>query len=390
METFVFDYEEILLLTALGGLFFIQVFYYVHLYSYIPRYQRKVKAGDIPFLSEYPPISVIIYSHEDCASLRAHLPAILKQDYPQFEVIVITDGTDDGSIDYLTQLREQYPYLYHSFVPDSSRYISHKKLGMTLGIRAAKYDWLVMTEPDCHPASDQWLRLLARNFTASTQVVLGHCGYEWGKGWLHKCIAFDSLFQALRYLGFALSGHPYMGLGGNLAYRKKLFYQNKGFSENLNLLRGDDDLFINHVATGDNTRVETDANAAMRHALPEQAKDWREEKIGYASTARFYKGAQRYVVGFETFTRLLFHACWIYAFIQGIILHHWIVAGIAFAAFLLRLALQIYVINKNAQILGESRRYHFTLPVFDILQPLQSLSWKLYYIFRNKSEFVRK
>lgn len=390
MEALTFNPNETLLLAILGGLLLIQVLYYACLYLRIPRRQKEAMQGDIPFLADYPPLSVIIYSRELLPHLRTNLPAILEQDYPLFEVIVITDGADDGTTDYLTQLRRQYPYLYHSFVPESSRYISHKKLGLTLGIRASKYDWLVLTEPDCHPASDQWLRLMARNFTPVTQVVLGHCGYQRGKGWLHKRIAFDNLFQAMRYLGFALGGHPYMGLGGNLAYRKNLFYQNKGFSENLNLLRGDDDLFINHVASGDNTRVETDARAVMRRTPCVRAKDWREEKIGYTATARFYKGLQRYAAGFETMTRLLFHLCWISTAATGILTVNWPMVAIACLAFLLRWVLQLYVINKNARALDEERRYYFTLPVFDVLQPLQSLRWKLYCLFRKKREFMRK
>ena len=128
------------------------------------------------------------------------------------------------------------------------------------------------------PQSNQWLRLMARNFTSRTQVVLGYSGYERGKGWLHKRAAFDNLFTSMRYLGFALAGSPYMGIGRNLAYRKELFYQQKGFSAHLNLQRGDDDLFFYHVATPENTRVETDANAIVRMQPLLRAKDWKEEK----------------------------------------------------------------------------------------------------------------
>lgn len=104
----------------------------------------------------------------------------------------------------LSAFEEKYQHLYHSFTPDSARYISRKKLALTLGIKACKHDWLVFTEANCQPASNQWLRLMARNFTPHTQIVLGYSGYERGKGWLHKRISFNTLFTSLRYLGFAL------------------------------------------------------------------------------------------------------------------------------------------------------------------------------------------
>lgn len=390
METFAFDTTEKILLAITGILFLIQILYYLCLYNRIHARNRSVKRGETHFTQEQPPVSVIICAHEESENLRRSLPAILEQDYPQFEVIVINDGDTDESEDYLKILEERYSHLYHSFVPDSSRYISRKKLAITLGIKASKYDWLVMTHADCLPQSDQWLRLLARNFTSRTQVVLGYSGYERGKGWLHKQVAFDNLFTSLRYLGFALAGSPYMGIGRNIAYRKELFYQQKGFSAHLNLQRGDDDLFINQVATADNTRVETDVRAIVRMRPVPRSKDWREEKIGYTSTARHYRGMQRWLAGLETLTRLTFYAAWTAAFIIGILHFHWLAAGIAFLLFLLRLTVQTVIINRTAKELEEQRRYYFSLPAFDLLQPIQSLRWKLHCLFRKKSEFLRK
>ncbi len=389
MEAFTISPDEVLLLAITGGLLLIQVLFHLILYLRIPRRNHAAAEGDISFAAYCPPLSVIIYAREACEDLQQNLPLILEQDYPTFEVIVITDGADDGTVDYLTR-RTDGQKLRHSFIPDSSRYISRKKLGLTLGIRAARYDWVVTTDADCHPRSNQWLRLLARNFTPATQMVLGYSGYEQGKGWLHKRIAYDNLFTHIRCLGFALGGSPYTGFGRNLAYRKDLYYQHKGFSGHLNLLRGEDDLFINRVANGNNTRVETQAEAVMLRRPCTRAKDWREEKIGYASTARFYRGAQRYGAGLETLTRLLFHAAWMTTAAVCALHAHWLGTGIAALAFLLRLMLQVYVINKNAKALGESRRYCLSLPVFDILQPVQSLRWKLICLLRKKSEFLRK
>ncbi|WP_417190367.1 glycosyltransferase [Bacteroides sp.] len=390
MEALTFNTTEQALLAAVGILFLIQLLYYFCLYNRIHIRSRAVKRSDIHFSQELPPLSVIIYAREEVENLRRNLTAVLEQDYPQFEVIVINDGNTDESEDYLTLQGEKYPNLYHSFVPSSSRYISRKKLAITLGIKASKYDWLVFTEANCLPESNQWLRTMARNFTSRAQIVLGYSGYERGKGWLHKRVSFDNLFTSMRYLGYALAGKPYMGIGRNMAYRKELFYSQKGFSAHLNLQRGDDDLFINKTATSENTRVETDANAVVRVQPVFHAKDWREEKISYMATAHFYRGIQRNLSGFETTTRLLFHATWIAALVIGILNFHWLVAGIAFLIFALRYTMQALIINKTAKDLGEKRRYFFTLPVFDILQPMQSLRWKLYCQFRKRSDFLRR
>ena len=390
MEAFTFNTAELILLSVAGVLFIIQVIYYLGLYNRIHSHNKAVRKEEIHFTRELPPLSVILCARNEADNLRKALPAILEQDYPQFEVIVINDASTDETEDVLGFMEEKYPHLYHSFTPDSARYISHKKLALTLGIKASKYDWLVFTETNCIPASKDWLKLMARNFTSQTQVVLGYSGYDRTKGWLHKRVAFDTLFQSLRYLGLALAGKPYMGIGRNLAYRKELFFKQKGFSSYLNLQRGEDDLFINQIANSSNTRVETDLNATMRIQPVYRYKDWKEEKVSYMATARFYHGAQRYLLGFETLSRLLFYATCIAGIVLGLLDFHWLAAGITLLLWLIRYTVQAIVINQTAKEMGGNRKYYFSLPVFDILQPLQSLKFKLCRLLRGKGDFMRR
>ncbi|WP_455587262.1 glycosyltransferase [Bacteroides sp.] len=390
MEAFTFTTAELILLSAAGVLLIIQYIYYLGIYNRIHKRNLADRKNELHFTKELPPLSVVICARNESENLKRFLPAILEQDYPEFEVIVINDGSTDESETVLSAFEEKYPHLYHSFTPDSARYISRKKLALTLGIKASKHDWLVFTEANCQPASNQWLRLMARNFTPHTQIVLGYSGYERGKGWLHKRVSFDALFTSLRYLGFALAGKPYIGLGRNLAYRKELFFKVKGYSTHLNLQRGEDDLFVNQTANADNTRVETNPQAIIRMQPVEGYKEWKEEKVSYMATARYYKGAQRYVLGFETFSRLLLYAVCIAGIVFGLLNFHWLVAAIALLIWLLRYTVQAIVINKTATDQAEKRHYYFSLPLFDLLQPLQSLNFKLYRLYRGKSDFMRR
>ena len=390
MEAFTFNTAELILLSAAGVLLIVQLIYYLGLYNRIHTHNLAVGKDEVHFGRELPPLSVVICARNESENLRRNLPAILKQDYPDFEVIVINDGSTDESEDLLSELEEEYPNLYHSFTPDSARYISRKKLALTLGIKASKYDWLVFTEADCTPVSDKWLRRIARNFTPSTDIVLGYSGYERGKGWLHKRVSFDSLFTSLRYLGFALAGNPFMGIGRNLAYRKELFFKVKGFSTHLNMQRGEDDLFINQIANENNTRVETSPDSVIRMQPVERYKDWKEEKVSYMATARFYKGSQRWLLGLETATRLLFYVACLSGIVFGILSFHWLAAGLALLLWIVRYSAQAYVINKTANEMGDNRSYYFTLPVFDIIRPLQSLKFRLYRLYRRKGDFMRR
>lgn len=388
-DIFAFNQTEIILLICLAVMLLLQALYYFTLYNRIHRRSIAVGKGKVAFTDEQPPLSVVICAKDASLDLKENLVSVLEQDYPQFEVIVVNDNSSDETEDVLTLMENRYPHLYHTFTPDSARYISHKKLALTVGIKACKYEWLVMTEADCRPSSPEWLRTIARNLTPGTDIVLGYSCYEKGKGWFRRKVAFDNLFNAMRYLGFALIGKPYMGIGRNMAYRKELFFKNKGFSSHLNLQRGDDDLFINQIATPANTRVETDPKASVRMQPPTYKKFWKEEKLSYATTSQYYKGIQRYLLGAETASRLLFYLFFIALVVISSLCHSWAMVGIAILIYLVRFTCQCIVINHTAKDLNE-RNFRLTLPLFDILQPLANLKFKLIRKFRRKSDFMRR
>lgn len=390
MEAFEFSGIALFFLISIIIFFITQTIYYLSLYNKISDRNKAVGKNKINFSEEYPPISIIICAKDELANLRAFLPAILEQDYPEFEVIVINDSPTDGSDDYLTLLEEEHKNLYHSFTPNTSRYISHKKLSIVLGMKASKHEWLVFTEPNCRPASKDWLKTLARNFTPGTEIVLGCYGYERGSKWMNKKISFDTLFTTIRTLGFALAGKPYAGSGRNMAYRRSLFNNSKGFSAHLNLQRGDDDLFINQVATPNNTRVETSPEATMWMKPLDFKKPWREDKLNYAVTSRFYNGSQKQMLGLETCTRMLFYLGVVGSIIYGALFANWVLLGVAILLWLIRFFIQGFVINKTARSIGDKEVYRFSLPVFDFVQPIQSLQFKLLKLSRNKSEFMRR
>ena len=136
--------------------------------------------------------------------LKDNLPAILEQDYPEFEVIVVNDESAGEDEDIPKILGSRYRHLYRTFLPKSARYVSRKKLGVAMGIKASKYDWIVVTEPYCKPESKDWLKSLSRNFVPGTDIVLGYCNYSYGKGIFAKRIITDMLMVSMRFLGKAI------------------------------------------------------------------------------------------------------------------------------------------------------------------------------------------
>lgn len=389
MEFFSLTHLECSLLIGLEAFFLIQLFYYIILYNRIHKHHVADKNGKLKYTDTYAPLSVIISAKDQAKCLKINLPLILEQNYPQYEVIVVNDGSVDDTEEVLKLFENKYSHLYHTFTPITTRYVSRKKLSLTLGIRAAKYDWLVFTEPYCYPESKDWLKSLARNFTTDTDIVLGYSNYAKEKSWFNRKITFDLLFHSLRFLGCALLKYTYMGLGTNLAYRKELFYRNKGYSSHLNLLRGEDDLFVNQIATHNNTRVECSKNSIIRILPPKYKKMWVENKVEHVATGYQYKGLQRLMMGFESFSRYIFLLGCLFLLLYAIYYQRWLIGIITLILWSIRYVYQLFVFQNTSKDLKE-RRYTASLLFFDLLQPLWNFRYKLIWLFRRKSDFILK
>lgn len=345
--------------------------------------QKEKKQSD-----DFPPLSVIIVTKDSGKALKENLPLILEQDYPQFEVIVINDKSAGEDENILKLLGNNYHHLYYSFIPETARYISRKKLGIAMGIKASRYEWIVVTEPQCKPMSNQWLKNLAAHFSPETDIVLGYSNYIQNKEKFARHIRLDSMFQAMRYLGRAASGHPYMGIGRNLAYRKSLYLSHKGFTTQLNLQRGDDDLFINAVTHAQNTKVALSPESFIRLPVPSYKRVWFEDKVNALVTGHYYRGNARIFNSIETWTCALFHLLTLTGLIYCILNRAWIETGIIGASWLIRFVSYMTVMKQTSNDLQED--FCCSLPFYDLFRPLYSLQIRLQYWLRDKSDFLRK
>lgn len=232
------------------------------------RVRRRVRLDNAqmntmaPNTMALPPVSVVVYSQADGENLRTLLPQILNQDYPApMEVIVVNDKSADDTETIVTGLEMQYSNLYMTFAPEDSRNLSRRKLSITLGVKAARYDALLMTTGNCRINSPHWMRAMMRHIAAGKEVVIGYASTaalnaapDCDKRFRRR--AFDVLWEGVRYLSAAICGRPLRATGCNLAYSRRLFFEQKGFSRTLNLHFGDDDIFISEIATRANTAVE--------------------------------------------------------------------------------------------------------------------------------------
>ncbi|WP_342647733.1 glycosyltransferase [Mucilaginibacter sp. CSA2-8R] len=272
--------------------------------------QRRFAAYQLPAQqagATAVPVSVVISARNEAENLTRFLPAILAQNYPQFEVVVVNDCSTDESDLILLNLSENHPHLKLVTVTEHRRFKTGKKFALTMGIKAAAYEHLLFTDADCEPASPQWIAHMAANFTGKTEIVLGYSPYIKASGFINTFTRFETLKTAINYLSAALGRNAYMGIGRNLAYTKSLFFSSKGFAAHLHVMAGDDDLFVNKNATPENTTIEVHPESFMFTEAKSSFGAYYRQKKRHMGVGGLYKGKHRFMLSLEAMTGFLFY-----------------------------------------------------------------------------------
>jgi cellulose synthase/poly-beta-1,6-N-acetylglucosamine synthase-like glycosyltransferase len=369
------SHTDLILLAALAVVALYQCYFYLHYLLGVNRWVRKQRSLEPVEESHLPKVSVIVCARNEQHNLQTYLHALLRQDYPAYEVIVVNDGSQDDTQQVLEQYALQHPNLYLTFVPCDARVMSSKKLALTIGIKAARYEHVLLTDADCRPESRFWIRSMMQAFVQGgedIEVVLGFGAYFEQKTVLSSLISYDTLFNGLQYLGMAAAKHPYMGVGRNLAYKKGTFFRNEGFRGFLNERSGDDDLFVNKVATGQNTAIVCSPESITWSPPKTTWYEWLHQKRRHLSVSNHYKTGSKMRLTIEPLSRAFFYLLLIAIALMG----GGMAIGIAYALWWLRLVMQLSVINISAHRLGV-RLFGIEIVVYDIVLPLITL-WILF------------
>ena len=294
-------------------------------------------------------VSVIICAKNEAENLKRFLPSIISQDYPDFEIILINDASYDNSLEIMENFARKYNNIKVVNVENIEAFWGNKKYALTLGIKASKNDFLLFTDADCKPLSKYWIKQMTSHFSNNKAIILGYGSYSKIKNsLLNKLIRFETLITAIQYFSFAKIGTAYMGVGRNLAYRKETFFNTKGFMNHMNILSGDDDLFVNQVVTNTNTAICFSKNSFTESVPKSSFKSWFKQKRRHISTANHYKLKHKILLSLIYVSNFFF---WIIGVTLLILQFNWITV---ISLFFLRLIIQYIVIGFSSKKLNEA------------------------------------
>lgn len=273
------EYAPIYLATLiLWGICLWQAIGFGRLGRLVQRQSRK------PLRSDVPPVSIVLTCHDHAMQLRQTLPKLLTQEYPaDYEIIVVDMHSTDDTKDILEELEYTHPHLHHTHCPSTARDISLHRLALTLGIRAAAHEWVVLSEADCRPSGPQWLLHLMQPCTDDKDAVLGVMRYDDERGWAARRRQFFHLWQQMRWLPEAMHSAPYRADEACLCYRRSHFMEHQGFAASANLEAGAATLLVNrHVKRG-RCDVSLHPQAFVRQEQP-PTRRWRQDRLFFMET----------------------------------------------------------------------------------------------------------
>lgn len=280
----------------------VQLFYFLYFFARLAFYRTAPKKT-----SQTHPVSVVICARDEAENLAHFLPGILLQEYKTtHEVIVVNDNSYDDSKYLLEEFQKTYKQLKAVELTQEAKMIPGKRYPLSIGIKTAKHEVLLLTDADCVPATEHWIDSMQNTYDEDTEIVLGYGAYHKKKTLLNKVIRWETFHTALQYLSYALAGIPYMGVGRNLSYKKTVFLRHKGFSAHNNIPGGDDDLFVNMAATKANTKINIDPNSFTLSIPASNWTQWFRQKKRHYTTSKYYKTSHKILLGAYALTQFLF------------------------------------------------------------------------------------
>lgn len=330
----------------------VQLIYFWGIFSRLAFYREKNKNEAIN------PVSVVITANNQYVDLKDHLPAFLSQDYPHFEVVVVIDNSNDGSDELLGDLSREYSNLKIVELHQKLNWFSGRKFPLSLGIKSATHNLILLSDPTCLPENPNWIREMLAAYSPEKEIVIGYSTYKTSSS-INKWLRFTAFYDALLYVSMAISGSPFKGIGKNLSYSRNLFYKHKGFSSHYVISAGDDELFVNKTANKSNVAVQVNAQSRILQIQKISFGKWLLSEKSRLKIRRYFKFRDRVLIGSFSFSSLGFYALFISLLILRAPL---IVTGSIFA---LRFISQMLIFGFVQKKLSEKKLLLFS-PLFEI------------------------
>lgn len=240
-------------------------------------------------------ISIIIPVKNESGNLPKLLTRLRELNYPRdnFEVIFVDDDSEDNSLTLIEQnLQENY-----RLIKSTNKKYPAKKGALDIGIRSSKFNTIAITDADCEPETD-WLKSISQKISQGYDVIFGYSPLKANNKLISKISPFENLRNYILYFSAVGLGIPYSATSRSLAFTKQAYNKINGYSNTLETLSGDDDLFIREaVKQKMKIGVFRNSNDLVYSNPAESFKDYFHRKSRHLKTSHHYLFKHQILLG---------------------------------------------------------------------------------------------
>jgi hypothetical protein len=343
--------------------------------------------------AQLPSVSIVLAPHDQVESLNRTLPSLLHQDYPaDYQVVVVGEDSEREGLDVVKRIQyelQQAPSqasLYLTAIQDSSRFMSRKKLAITLGVKAAKYDWVILMEANCMPDTDQWLKKMAEKIGHDKgQLTLGYCHYDAATSSFKR---FERIQTAHYLMREDTTSTAYRTNGTCVMFNKETFLHGEGYQGNLNLIRGEYDFLVNKFAERYNTQLVLDPEAWLVEEAPDK-KEWLSKHIYYFETRKVLKRSLPHRLLFDA-DQICLHVSLlaiIGSSVYALLSQRYVIAAAAVLALILIWVFKTLWGHQAMKRFGERMPFMLIYP-YEIATLWHNLSYRMRHALADKLDFT--
>lgn len=228
---------------------------------------------------------------------------LLTMRHKDMDMVVADDQSWDGTPRLLKELSDNNEELHVVSLTEDRVKTTGKKFALTLGIKGAKNENVLLTDADCLPSSDDTAGYYSTVFKQGYTMVLGHSPLVGKGGFVQKMEAFSNSWW---YLGFSSLGMFYMGVGRALAYNKEQFLKVGAFKSIYHLPYGDDDVFVNKFGGEFKKYLLLHPNSFVKSEPLKKVSDYWAQKRRHLAASKHYKFGHKIILSFPHLLNLLF------------------------------------------------------------------------------------
>jgi chlorobactene glucosyltransferase len=120
-----------------------------------------------------PAVSIIIPARDEAENIGRCLESLLTQDYPDYEIIVLDDGSSDGTGDIVSKLAASHPQLRLMRGEPLPAGWAGKPHACYQAAKAARGEWLLFVDADTAATPDMLRRVIAEATARGAAMVSG-------------------------------------------------------------------------------------------------------------------------------------------------------------------------------------------------------------------------